>query len=128
MNVGLGRPLALGRTAEVYAWEQGQVLKLFYDWFDLEAIRHEARLAQAVQTTGLPVPRVGRIIHVNGRNGLLYRRIEGPSMGKVPARRPWRVRAYARRTVCAESPCSTWRTCRKATGFVTGISILTTSS
>jgi hypothetical protein len=28
-----GRPIAAGRTAEIYAWDEGQVLKLYRDWF-----------------------------------------------------------------------------------------------
>ena len=31
MNVDLGQPIAYGRTAEIYAWQEGQVLKLFYE-------------------------------------------------------------------------------------------------
>jgi hypothetical protein len=34
----LGQPIARGRTAEIYAWHSGQVLKLFYDWLSLENI------------------------------------------------------------------------------------------
>jgi|GEM_PF-4953804 len=29
-----GKPAALGRTAELDVWEGGQMLKLFFDWFD----------------------------------------------------------------------------------------------
>ncbi len=28
--ISLGTPIAWGRTAELYAWKPGQVLKLFY--------------------------------------------------------------------------------------------------
>jgi len=80
MNKDLSRPLAYGRTAEIYAWQEGQVLKLFYDWFGLENIGYEARVARAVHASGLPVPAVGEIIGVNGRNGLVYQRVDGHSM------------------------------------------------
>jgi hypothetical protein len=33
------KPIALGRTAEIYAWEDGWVLRLFYDWFSEESVR-----------------------------------------------------------------------------------------
>ena len=33
MHENLAFPSAYGRTAEIYAWQNGQVLKLFYDWF-----------------------------------------------------------------------------------------------
>ncbi len=35
MKEYLDLPIAYGRTAEIYAWQNGQVLKLFYDWFKI---------------------------------------------------------------------------------------------
>lgn len=98
MNKELNKPLACGRTAELYAWREGQVLKLFYDWFNLRGIESEARIARAVHAEGLPVPTVGEIVCVNGRNGLVYQRIDGEPMSRKLARTPWKVAYYARRT------------------------------
>lgn len=55
----LVKPIALGRTAEIYTWEEGQVLKLFQDWFSADGVEYEAQIARAVHTSGLPVPAVG---------------------------------------------------------------------
>ena len=55
MKEYLDPPIAYGRTAEIYAWQNGQVLKLFYDWFKLEAIQYEQRIVQTVHASGLPV-------------------------------------------------------------------------
>jgi Ser/Thr protein kinase RdoA (MazF antagonist) len=93
----LGQPIAYGRTAEIYAWDEGQVLKLFYDWLGLGAIQYEQRIAQAVAASGLPVPAVGDIIGVNERNGLIYQRVTGVSMLAMMERRPWCIFGYARR-------------------------------
>ena len=90
MNKNLDQPIAYGRTAEIYAWQDGQVLKLFYDWFGLEDIKYEQRIAQAVHTSGLPIPSVGEIIHINERIGLIYQRVEGVSMLEMMSRRPWK--------------------------------------
>jgi uncharacterized protein (TIGR02172 family) len=90
----LGRPIAYGRTAEIYAWHQEQVLKLFYDWFGLENIEKEARTSRAVHGSGLPTPAVGEIIRVNERNGLVYERVYGISMFKMFQRRPWNAFRY----------------------------------
>lgn len=38
-----GKPLALGRTADIYQWENGRLLKLFHDWFDLDDILFEQK-------------------------------------------------------------------------------------
>lgn len=90
--------IASGRTADVYAWGTEQVIKLFHDWFALENILFEQKVARAVQASGYPVPAVGEIIQVNGRNGLIYQRVEGCSMGEALAHRPWRLFHFARRT------------------------------
>ncbi len=97
MNISLDKPIAYGRTAEIYAWEKDQVLKLFYDWFSLENIRYELCITRAVHDSGLPVPTVGEIIQVNGRNGLLYQRVDGISMFDKMAIKPWMIFHYARR-------------------------------
>lgn len=80
MNQGEPEVLASGRTAEVLAWQDGWVLKLFFGWFSEQSVRYEARLARALHAAGLPVPAVGEIISWNGRPGLPYERLDGPSM------------------------------------------------
>jgi len=94
MTEDLGQPIAYGRTAEIYAWNQGQVLKLFYDWFGLENIENEARITRAIHASGLPTPAVGEIIRVNARYGLVYERVHGNTMWKMVQRRPWNVFRY----------------------------------
>ncbi len=93
----LGTPIAFGRTAEIYPWKDYQVLKLFYDWFSLESIEYEARIAKAVHASGLPVPAVGEILRAKERNGLIYERVEGVSMLEVVFRKPWTTVHYGRR-------------------------------
>ena len=48
MNNRKHEVLATGRTAEMLAWEDGRVLKLFFDWFPEDAVRYEAKLARAI--------------------------------------------------------------------------------
>lgn len=102
-NVNLGQPLSHGRTADVYAWEEGQVLKLFHDWVDLHDINYEREIGRAVYASGLPVPAVGEIIRVHGRHGLIYERVEGPSMWEAVQRKPWRFSRYARRLAALQA-------------------------
>jgi len=90
-------PIAHGRTADVYQWDNGTILKLYHDWFSLEDIQYEARIASAVHASGLPVPRPGEIILVGGRNGLIYERVDGLPLFKAMQRKPWRLIAYAHR-------------------------------
>jgi len=97
MTINLGKPIAYGRTAEIYAWQEGQVLKLFYDWFGLNDIEYEARIGRAVHASGLSVPAVGEILRVNDRNGLVYQRVNGKPMYDMFKRKPWLGNHYARR-------------------------------
>ena len=90
-------PFAVGRTAEIYPWEDDQVLKLFFTWFSLENIEYEQRINNAVYTSGLPVPRVGDIVRVNESYGLFYKRVYGAAMGEVLPQKPWLLQRYARR-------------------------------
>jgi Ser/Thr protein kinase RdoA (MazF antagonist) len=97
MNEDIGKPIAYGRTAEIYAWRNDQVLKLFYDWFGIENIKYKLKISQAVQKSGLPVPPVGGIIRINNRSGLTYQRVEGVSMLEMMSRKPWLLIRYAHR-------------------------------
>jgi uncharacterized protein (TIGR02172 family) len=92
----LGKPIAFGRTAEVYAWENGQILKLFHPQWGAEDAEHEARIGRALHAAGLPVPRTGEIVHINGRVGLIYEYVKGRSLVEAVRRSPWRVSVYAR--------------------------------
>ena len=94
----LGPHLASGRTAEVYAWGQDQVLKLFHDWFELDDILFEQKVARLVHSSGIPAPAVGEVVQVNGHNGLVYQRADGIPMWAALAHQPWRLFRLARRT------------------------------
>jgi uncharacterized protein (TIGR02172 family) len=97
MREVLGQPIAYGRTAEIYAWHDGEILKLFYAWVELENIETEARNTRAVHASGLPVPAVGEIVRMKDRYGLEYQRIYGESMFKLFQHKPWNIFRYARR-------------------------------
>ena len=76
----LGTPIAEGLTAEVYAWDETRVLKLFRAGWPAHRVEYEAQIARVVHAAGLPVPAVGDIVDVDDRRGLLYERVDGPSM------------------------------------------------
>ncbi|CAM4410314.1 uncharacterized protein (TIGR02172 family) [Paenibacillus endophyticus] len=76
----MGERIGKGMTAEVFGWGEGQVLKLYYDWFQLEWAQHEWRIAKAVNDAGSPSPRPIELMEIDGRLGLIYERIKGSSM------------------------------------------------
>jgi uncharacterized protein (TIGR02172 family) len=89
--------LALGRTAELFEWQPGQVLKLFMDWCPREWADWEARITRTVHDFGLPVPAVIDIVEQAGRRGIIFERITGSSMLQVIQTQPWRLFSLARR-------------------------------
>lgn len=91
-----GPRIAEGRTAEIFRWEEGRVLKLFRpDWGEADA-RYEADKAEAVHAAGLPVPAVHGVTQVDGRFGIIYEEIVGQPLMESLQRRPWAVRETAR--------------------------------
>lgn len=75
-----GSLIGTGRTAEIYAWGDDRVVKLFMEWCPQIWIENEERLSRIIYESGLPVPAVDGIIDVEGRTGIIYERIEGVSM------------------------------------------------
>ncbi len=78
-----------GRIAEIYAWDHDRVLKLFREWCPPDWVDHEARIARAVHATGVRAPAVGGIVELDGRRGIVYERVYGPSMMQQLATKPW---------------------------------------
>jgi uncharacterized protein (TIGR02172 family) len=91
-----GPLIARGRTAEVFLRGDSQILKLFLDWCPADWAEHEARLTGAVHEAGLPVPATEGIVEIDGRLGIIFERIEGPSMLGTLTSRPWQLVKLAR--------------------------------
>lgn len=90
-TISLDQPFARGRTADIHEWDDGYVLKLFHNWFELENIEYEQKIARAVHASGVKSPAVGKLVQVEGRSGLIYERVAGASMLEMFQRKPWRV-------------------------------------
>ena len=75
-----GQPLAVGRTAEIYEWEKGKVIKLFYDWYPLSSVEREAKIARIIYEGGLSVPEFGDVLVFGERLGMVFEKIEGSTM------------------------------------------------
>ena len=85
-------PIALGRTAQVFSWENDTVLKLFFDWVPESWITHEFRVARLVSETGLDIPAVvGEIVTLDGRKGICYQKVDGESMMQHISTHPFKL-------------------------------------
>lgn len=93
----LGPLVGRGRTAEVFAWGEGQVVKLFYADQRPGGIQRESRAAEVLAQLAVPAPRYHGTIQLNDRTGLVFDRVVGCSMLSQLERQPWRGAAIARR-------------------------------
>jgi aminoglycoside phosphotransferase (APT) family kinase protein len=85
------QPIAAGRMAEIYPWEEGQVLKLFRGPAARESVTYEASVTAAAHAAGAPAPAVFGQIEAQGRCGILLERVHGPSILASLSRHPLRT-------------------------------------
>jgi aminoglycoside phosphotransferase (APT) family kinase protein len=92
----LGPPLATGGTAELYALEHGRAVKLYWEGASLDAAEREAERTRIACRLGAPAPAVYEVVRINDRPGVVFERLEGPSMLALFAQEPNRLAALAR--------------------------------
>ena len=73
-------PLAQGRTAEIFAWDEERVLKLYRAEFPRDWADWEARITRAIGAGGVPAPQIYEVLDVEGRRGIIMERVTGPSL------------------------------------------------
>jgi aminoglycoside phosphotransferase (APT) family kinase protein len=94
---GLGEPIGLGRTAEVFARGEDEVVKLLRRGFPDLLGESEAEVAALVADAGVAAPRFMGTVRIDGRLGLIYERLVGPSMLDHVSQRPWAIDRQATR-------------------------------
>ncbi len=67
-HLSKGTLIGEGRIAEIYAWGDNQVLKLFHEWCAPDWVDHEAGIARTVHAAGVASPAVGEVVPCNGRD------------------------------------------------------------
>ncbi len=90
------KPLATGGTSDVYEWQDGEVLKLFRKRHEYHP--HEITATRAAHSVGLPVPAVVQtdLVEVDGREGIVFERIDGLTIPRYLDAHPEEVAACAR--------------------------------
>lgn len=83
--------IARGRTAEIRAWSEGRVLKVYEDWCDPEWIRAEVHATRIAHAAGLSVPAVGEELIYAGRRAVVLERVDGVPMLAAFQAQPWLV-------------------------------------
>lgn len=88
--------IAEGRTAEVHAWNDNQVVKLFHPWCPADWVDQEIGISRAVSALEVPTPRFLDVVEIEGRRGIVYERVDGPSMNNLLFSKPWTLLRHAR--------------------------------
>ena len=89
----MGAKLGAGREADVYAWGDDAVVKLYRPGFG----GHRAEAMALRSLDGHRVaPRLIDVVECDGRTGLVLERLDGPDMLTLLQRQPWRVLGLAR--------------------------------
>ena len=98
--------LAEGRTAEVFAYGEGTVLKLDRpDWNGLA--EYEGGLLSDLADAGLPVARARGTVTAEGRSGVILDRVDGPSLADiVAASSPHEAEELAERFAALQAACN----------------------
>lgn len=88
--------LGAGREAEVFAWDEGRVLRLARDPRRSGMIEREAAALAAAHEAGANVPAVHELVTVDGRPGVVLDRVDGIDLLTWLGRRPWTFWSVAR--------------------------------
>src|SRR5262245_46851290 len=78
-----------GYCSDVYAWGDGQVLKLFHGPLGRARAEREYRATRAVHAAGLPAPAAYELLEIDGRCGVVFERINGPSLFESVQAKQW---------------------------------------
>jgi aminoglycoside phosphotransferase (APT) family kinase protein len=78
----LGEKLGAGGTAELYVYDEGHVVKLYWQGASLNAAEREASRAAAARRAGAPCPAVRKVVLIDERPGVVFERVNGASVLK----------------------------------------------
>ncbi len=76
----LGRQLATGRTADIFAYGNDSVAKVLRDSMPGEWALIEFDLARRIHGLDLPTPEPRAVLDLGGRQAVVFERVDGPSM------------------------------------------------
>lgn len=89
--IGLGQPLVTARSAELFAWGPDQVLKLFRPSFSGETARWEQINIEEAHRLGATSVSCSGAVQIEGRTGLILRRIEGGTLTSAADSNPLKL-------------------------------------
>ncbi|MFD0771725.1 phosphotransferase family protein [Bacillus sp. CGMCC 1.60114] len=89
--------IGVGNTAEIYLWNENEIVKLFHEHIPQSFIEKELFVSQEIQNLGLFVPKVGDKVFDQNRTGIIYEKIDGVTLTEQLAKDPMNVEKEAKR-------------------------------
>lgn len=84
-----------GRTASVFTYGDGKVIKLFNADIPRKWIEHEYNINKIANTFNCPTPKVYEIVDVDGREGIVFQRLSGSTITEMLIKYPFKIKQYA---------------------------------
>jgi thiamine kinase-like enzyme len=89
-NINLSKPFTYGRRSSIHKINDYQVIKLYSKDMPTERIEEEFNKTRLVWKSGkLDVPEPIKLTKVNGRDGIIFQRIDGISYMDIFQKKPW---------------------------------------
>ena len=87
--------IAEGVTAEVFAWDENKILKLYHESASPGEAEQEAARATIAYDAGLNTPTVINTITIENRQGIIFERVHGVTMVDAIIANPQKLISYA---------------------------------
>ncbi len=92
-----GKLIGQGRTSEIFEWGEDRILKLFRIGIPKVLIEGEYKASLQISKRMKFTPKVYEFVEIDNRSGIIYERINGSTMMKIIASKPWKVKKEAQR-------------------------------
>ena len=87
--------IAEGATAEIFAWDEDKILKLYHEGASSGEAEQEAACASIAYDAGLNTPAVIDTIIIENRQGIIFERVHGVTMLEAINADPQKLVSYA---------------------------------
>lgn len=82
------KKISEGRTAEIFAQDQGKIVKLYRDGLPEEVVKYEFEVNRVIARLGIPAPKAYELIDYSQRKGIVFDRIEGSTLLRMSIQYP----------------------------------------
>ena len=84
-----------GRTANVYQYGEGKVIKVFHQEF-MQLAYEEYHTAHNIASVGIPAPDVYDFVDIDNKKGIIYEYVQGINMLHLMRKNPFKMVKYAK--------------------------------